>query len=51
MVPSNGGARYIMSNIDDFTRRVCVYTLKHKNYALETFKSWITLQENQKEIN
>ena len=37
-VPSLGGARYFVSFIDDFSRKVWVYVLKHKNEALEKFK-------------
>ena len=52
-VPSLGGARYFVSFIDDFSRKVWIYVLKHKNEALGKFKEWITLIENQtdKKIN
>ena len=36
-----------MSFIDDFSRKVWIYVLKHKNEALGKFKEWITLIENQ----
>lgn len=36
-----------MSIVDEFTRRVWVYPLKHKHEALGKFKLWLTLQENQ----
>ena len=37
-VLSHGGARYFMTLIDDFTRKVWVYILKHKGEALLKFK-------------
>ncbi|XP_073294448.1 uncharacterized mitochondrial protein AtMg00300-like [Primulina huaijiensis] len=46
-VLSNGGARYIMSIIDDYSRRVWVYILRNKNEALDRFKQWLVLLENQ----
>lgn len=46
-ITSNGGARYFMTLIDDFSRRVWIYTLKHKSEALQRFKQWVTLNENQ----
>ena len=36
-----------MSIIDDYARRVWVFILKHKDHALETFKRWVVLVENQ----
>ena len=33
--------------IDDFSRKVWVYFLKHKNDALTTLKQWKALVENQ----
>ncbi|KAH9804147.1 hypothetical protein KPL71_002018 [Citrus sinensis] len=46
-VPSHGRARYFMTLIDDYTRKVWVYILKHKSEALLKFKEWLTLIENQ----
>lgn len=46
-VQSRGGARYFMSIIDDFSRKVWVHILKSKDQDLETFKSWRVLIENQ----
>ena len=46
-VPSHGGARYFMTLIDDYTKKVWVYILKHKSEALLKFKKWLTLIENQ----
>ncbi|KAH9681147.1 hypothetical protein KPL71_026853 [Citrus sinensis] len=46
-VPSHGGARYFITFIDDFSRKLWVYILKHKSEALDKFKEWIALMENQ----
>ncbi|KAH9704469.1 hypothetical protein KPL70_011474 [Citrus sinensis] len=46
-VPSLGGARYFVSFIDDYSRKVWIYVLKHKSEALGKFKEWVTLIENQ----
>ncbi|KAH9769617.1 hypothetical protein KPL71_012080 [Citrus sinensis] len=48
-VPSYDGARYFITFIDDYSRRVWVYVLKHKNEAFERFKEWTALMENQTE--
>jgi len=36
-----------MTIIDDFSRKLWVYFLKHKNEAFSTFKEWKLLIENQ----
>lgn len=46
-VPSLGGARYFITFIDDWSRKVWVYLLKHKNQAFKCFKQWKALVENQ----
>ncbi|KAL5768311.1 hypothetical protein ACOSQ2_015094 [Xanthoceras sorbifolium] len=46
-VPSKGGARYLLTFIDDFSRKVWVFFLKNKNDVFDTFKSWKTLIEKQ----
>uniref|UniRef100_A0A803Q0E8 Integrase catalytic domain-containing protein n=1 Tax=Cannabis sativa TaxID=3483 RepID=A0A803Q0E8_CANSA len=46
-IPTMGGAHCFMSIIDDFSRKVWVYLLKDKNYALDTFIEWRKLLENQ----
>lgn len=46
-VNSIGGARYIVTFIDDFTRRVAVYNIKYKSQVLEKFKEFKNLSENQ----
>ena len=38
-----------MSIIDDFSRMVWVYALKSKDKTFETFKTWKTMIENQKD--
>ena len=37
-VPSHGGVMYFMTLIDDFTRKVWLYILKHKGEALLKLK-------------
>ena len=44
---SLGGNSYFLSIIDDFSRRVWVYVLKHKDHVFEKFKEWKSLVENQ----
>ncbi|KAH9668944.1 hypothetical protein KPL70_021590 [Citrus sinensis] len=47
LVPSLSGSRYFMSLIDDYSRNVWIYILKTKDQALEKFKVWKSLVENQ----
>ena len=44
-VSSKGGASYLLMFIDDFSRKVWVYFLKHKNEVFHTFKKWKVLVE------
>ncbi|KAH9668238.1 hypothetical protein KPL70_021339 [Citrus sinensis] len=44
---SLGGNRYFVSFIDDFSRKVWTYALKHKDQVFEKFKEWKSLVENQ----
>ena len=44
---SLGGNSYFLSIIDDYSRRVWVYVLKHKDQVFNKFKEWKTLVENQ----
>lgn len=44
---SLGGARYFMTLVDDYSRRLWVYILKTKDDAFGTFKNWKTLIETQ----
>ncbi|GKD75975.1 retrotransposon protein, putative, ty1-copia subclass [Tanacetum coccineum] len=39
--------RYFLSIVDDYSRRVWVYFLRHKNEAFSKFKEWKQLVENQ----
>ena len=49
-VPSLSGGRYIVTFIDDFSRKVWLYILKTKDQAFGKFKIWRTLVENQSEM-
>ena len=44
---SLGGASYFMTFIDDYSRKVWVYFLKHKDEALGVFKKFLSFVENQ----
>ncbi|GJY27089.1 retrovirus-related pol polyprotein from transposon TNT 1-94 [Tanacetum coccineum] len=46
-VTSRGGKRYMFTIIDDFSRKVWVFLLKHKDEVFPTFKEWKVLIENQ----
>jgi transposase InsO family protein len=46
-VLSKGGARYFVTFIDDFSRKVWLYTLKRKDEVFETFKKWKMMIEKQ----
>ncbi|XP_065044048.1 retrovirus-related Pol polyprotein from transposon TNT 1-94 isoform X1 [Musa acuminata AAA Group] len=46
-IQSKGGARYLLTFIDDYSRKVWVYFLKHKNDIFLTFKQWKALIEKQ----
>jgi transposase InsO family protein len=48
-ITSHGGARYILTIIDDKSRRVWPYFLKQKSDAFESFKVWKTMVEKQTE--
>jgi len=45
--PSLGGARYILTFIDDFSNKVFVYFLKAKSEVFDKFKEFKNLIENQ----
>ena len=45
-VLSKVGARYLLTFIDGFLRKVCVYFLKHKNDMFYTFKKCKKFIEN-----
>ena len=46
-VPSKGGANYMLTIIDDYSRKVWVFFLKQKSDVLSTFKEWKTMIEKQ----
>ncbi|KAK4403516.1 Retrovirus-related Pol polyprotein from transposon TNT 1-94 [Sesamum angolense] len=46
-IETHGGNRYFMSVIDNFSRKVFVFLMKHKSEAFEKFRNWKTLVENQ----
>lgn len=48
-VTSHGRARYFVTFLDDFSRRVWVYILKNKNDAFDTFVKWKARVEIQTE--
>ncbi|ONK68536.1 uncharacterized protein A4U43_C05F12960 [Asparagus officinalis] len=47
-VPSKGGARFLLTLIDDYSRKVWVYPLKHKSDVFATFKQWKVMIEKQR---
>jgi len=46
-VPSLGGKRYMLTFVDDFSRKVWVYFLRQKNETFSMFKKFKALVENQ----
>lgn len=44
---SHSGARYFLSLVDDFSRKLWVYILKNKSDVFSCFKQWKSLVENQ----
>jgi len=46
-VPSLGGSLYFVTFIDDSSRKVWVYFLKHKSNVFEVFKKWLAQFENE----
>ncbi|GKV50375.1 hypothetical protein SLEP1_g57082 [Rubroshorea leprosula] len=46
-IASKGGAVYMLTFIDDYSRKVWVYTLKSKSDVFLTFKQWKMLIEKQ----
>jgi transposase InsO family protein len=46
---SVGGARYMLTIIDDYSRKVWPYFLKHKSEAFSAFKEWKVMVERQTE--
>ncbi|KAD3641560.1 hypothetical protein E3N88_30784 [Mikania micrantha] len=48
-VQSLGGARYFLSLVDGYSRRVWVFLLKSKDETFSKFKEWKVMVENQTE--
>ncbi|KAG8478499.1 hypothetical protein CXB51_028393 [Gossypium anomalum] len=46
-VPSRGGANYMLTFIDDFSRKVRAFFLKQKSDVFSAFKSWKIMIEKQ----
>ncbi|KAL2233631.1 UNVERIFIED_CONTAM: Retrovirus-related Pol polyprotein from transposon TNT 1-94 [Sesamum indicum] len=46
-VPTHGGNRYFLSIIDNFSRKVFVFLMKHKSEVFDKFKNWKIFVENQ----
>ena len=44
---SRGGHVYFVTFIDDFSRKVWVYFMRHKSETFDKFKVWKTEVENQ----
>ena len=47
--PSYGGARYMLTIIDDYSRRVWPYFMKNKDDTFAAFKEWKVMIERQTE--
>ena len=47
--PSLGGARYMLTIIDDYSRKIWPYFLKDKSEVFSTFKEWKVMIEDQTE--
>lgn len=50
-VVSHGGARYFLSIIDDYSRKLWVYLMKNKNDTFKKFKDWKVLKESKETEN
>ena len=46
-VPFNGGANYMVTIIDDFSKRVWSFYMKHKSDVFEKFKEWKIMIKKQ----
>lgn len=46
-VPSLGGSSYFVTFIDDATKKLWVYPMKHKSDVFDVFKKWKALVENE----
>ena len=45
--PSHLGARYFLSMVDDYSRKLWIFILKTKDEVDDCFENWKTLIENQ----
>ncbi|KAL0342024.1 UNVERIFIED_CONTAM: Retrovirus-related Pol polyprotein from transposon TNT 1-94 [Sesamum calycinum] len=46
-ISTHGGNKYFLSIIDNFSRKVFVFLMKHKSDVFEKFRKWKILVENQ----
>ena len=46
-VPSFGGSSYFLTLIDDATRKLWVYRMKHKSHVFGVLKKWKAMVENE----
>ncbi|KAL2251628.1 UNVERIFIED_CONTAM: Retrovirus-related Pol polyprotein from transposon TNT 1-94 [Sesamum indicum] len=46
-VSTHGGNRYFLSIIDNYSRKVFVFLMKHKSEVFDKFEKWKTFVENQ----
>ncbi|KAL0283401.1 UNVERIFIED_CONTAM: Retrovirus-related Pol polyprotein from transposon TNT 1-94, partial [Sesamum angustifolium] len=46
-ISTHGGNKYFLSIIDNFSRKVFVFLMKHKSDVFENFRKWKILVENQ----
>ena len=46
-ISSHSDAQYFISFIDDYSRKVWIYFMKHKSYMFGIFKKWKAQVENQ----
>ena len=50
IVSSLGGSSYFVTFIDDHSRKVCVYYMKHKSEVFEIFRRWKAMVENETDL-
>jgi transposase InsO family protein len=49
-VPSHGGSYYYVTFVDDHSRKVWVYFMKHKSEVFEVFMKWKAMVENETDL-
>ena len=47
IIPSLGGSKFYVIFINDFSKKVRIYFLKHKSDVFDTFKKWKVKVKNQ----